>query len=116
MWNHNVFLKIPLICYILKISVSANNGLKKFCTTKHFIAGLSVGLALLAVMVPTMMPFITTNAEGIQSNAIGIVEINSNVKHIDDTLNKLDGTIVKLDEKLDKFNLILCDISAGNHC
>ena len=96
--------------------MSGNNTLKKFCTTRHFLAGLGVGLALLAITIPIMMPFITTNAEGIQSNAIGIAEINSDVKHIDDTLNKLDDVIVKLDEKLDKFNLILCDISAGNYC
>lgn len=96
--------------------MSANNNIKKFCTTRHFLAGLGIGLALLAMTIPIMMPFITTNAEAIQSNAIAIAETNSDVKHIDDTLNKLDGTIVKLDEKLDKFNLILCDISAGNHC
>jgi len=96
--------------------VSANNGLKKFCTTRHFLAGFGIGLALLAMTIPIMMPFITTNAEAIQSNAIGLAETNSDVRHIDDTLTKLDDTIVKLDEKLDKFNLILCDISAGNHC
>jgi len=96
--------------------VSANNTIKKFCTTKHFIAGLGVGLALLAVMVPTMMPFITINAEATQSNAVAIAEMNSNMENIDDTLTKLDFTMVKLDDKIDKLNLILCDISSGEHC
>lgn len=96
--------------------MSGNNTIKKFCTTRHFLAGLGIGLALLAITIPIIMPFITTNAEGIQSNAIAIAETNSDVNHIDNTLSKLDDTIVKLDEKLDKFNLILCDISAGNYC
>ena len=96
--------------------MSANNTIKKFCTTKHFIAGLGVGLALLAVMVPIMMPFITINAEATQSNAVAIAEMNSNMENIDDTLTKLDTTMVKLDDKMDKLNLILCDISSGKHC
>ncbi len=96
--------------------MSANNTIKKFCTTKHFIAGLGVGLGLLAVMVPIMMPFIAANAEATQTNAITIAEINSNMENIDDTLTKLDSTIVKLDDKIDKLNLILCDISSGKHC
>ena len=96
--------------------MSANNTIKKFCTTRHFLAGLGIGLALLAITIPTMIPFITINAEAIQSNAIAIAETNSDIKHIDDTLSKLDSTIVKLDDKLDKLNLILCDISAGDHC
>jgi len=96
--------------------VAVNNNIKKFCTTKHFIAGLGVGLALLAVMVPVMMPFITINAEATQSNAVAIAEMNSNMENIDDTLTKLDTTMVKLDDKMDKLNLILCDISSGKHC
>ncbi len=96
--------------------MSANNSIKKFCTTKHFIAGLSIGLGLLAVMVPMMMPFITANAEATQSNAVAIAEMNSNMGNIDDTLSKLDSTIEKLDDKIDKLNLILCDISSGEHC
>lgn len=96
--------------------MSANNTIKKFCSTKHFVAGLGIGLALLAVTVPMMMPFITINAEATLSNAIAIAEINSNVENIDDSLSKLDTTIVKLDDKIDKLNLILCDISSGEHC
>lgn len=96
--------------------MAVNNDIKKFCTTKHFIAGLGVGLALLAVMVPIMMPFITINAEATQSNAVAIAEMNSNMGNIDDTLTKLDSTIVKLDDRIDKLNLILCDISSGEHC
>ena len=96
--------------------MSANNTIKKFCSTKHFVAGLSVGLALLAITIPMMMPFIISNADAIQDNSIEISQINSDVSHIDSSLNKLDGTIEKLDDKLDKFNLILCDISSGIHC
>ncbi len=96
--------------------MSGNNGIKKFCTTKHFLAGFGIGLALLAVTVPMMMPFIVTNAEATQSNAVAIAEISSNMENIDDTLTKLDSTIVKLDDKIDKLNLILCDISSGEHC
>lgn len=96
--------------------MSANNTIKKFCSTKHFIAGLGIGLALLAVTVPMMMPFITINAEATLSNAVAIAEMNSNIENIDDSLSKLDTTIVKLDDKIDKLNLILCDISSGEHC
>jgi hypothetical protein len=96
--------------------VSANNTIKKFCTTRHFLAGLGIGLALLTITIPMMMPFIVTNAEATQSNAVAIAEMNSNMGNIDDTLNKLDNTMVKLDDKINKLNLILCDISSGEHC
>ncbi len=42
--------------------------------------------------------------------------MNSNMGNIDDTLTKLDNTIGNLDDKIDKLNLILCDISSGEHC
>ena len=96
--------------------MSANNSIKKFCTTRHFLAGLGIGLALLAVTIPMMMPFIVSNAEATQSNAVAIAEISSNMENIDNTLSKLDNTIVKLDDRIDKLNLILCDISSGEHC
>ena len=96
--------------------MSANNTIKKFCSTKHFVAGLSIGLALLAITIPMMMPFIIGNADAIQDNSIDITKISSDVSHIDTSLTKLDSSIAKLDEKLDKFNLILCDISSGIHC
>ena len=96
--------------------MSSDNTIKKFCTTKHFLAGLGIGLALLAVTIPMMMPFITINAEAIQNNTVDVAEMNSDVQHINITLDKLDSTIVKLDEKIDKLNLILCDISSGKHC
>ncbi len=96
--------------------MSGNNPIKKFCNTKHFVAGLSLGLALLAITIPLMMPFIMNNADAIQDNSISLTQINSDVSHIDSSLSKLDSSLVKLDEKLDKFNLILCDISSGIHC
>lgn len=96
--------------------MSTNNSIKRLCSTKQFIAGLSVGLALLAVTIPMMMPFIINNADAIQYNSIDISKISSDVNHIDNTLSKLDSSILKIDNKLDKFNLILCDISSGIHC
>lgn len=96
--------------------MSKNNSIRKFCNTKHFVAGLSVGLALLAITIPMMMPFIINNADAIQDNSITITQLHSDVNNFDNTLIKLDNSIVKLDDKLDKFNLILCDISSGIHC
>ncbi len=96
--------------------MSANNSIKRFCSTRHFVAGLSVGLALLAVTIPMMMPFIISNADAIQNNSIAITKISSDVNNFDNTLTKLDSSLMKLDDKLDKFNLILCDISSGIHC
>lgn len=96
--------------------MSANNSIKKFCSTKPFVAGLSVGLALLAITIPMMLPFIIINADAIQDNSITLTQLHSDVSHIDSSLNKLDNSLMKLDDKLDRFNLILCDISSGIHC
>jgi len=62
------------------------------------------------------MPFITSNAQAAQNNAVEIAEINSDIDHIDITLSTLDNSIARLDEKIDKLNLILCDVSSGVHC
>ena len=62
------------------------------------------------------MPFIISNADAIQDNSIVLTEIRYDVIHIYTSLSKLDSSIEKLDEKLDRFNLILCDISSGIHC
>ena len=103
--------------------MSVNGSLKKFCATKHFIVGLGVSLALLAVTIPIMMPLVTSNADGVQTNAIDIAKIKSDVNHFDKSLIKLDNSIAKLDDrilKLDemhyKLNIILCDISSGEYC
>jgi len=40
--------------------VSPENSIKKFCGTKHFLAGAGIGLALLALILPIIMPFINS--------------------------------------------------------
>lgn len=110
--------------------MAVNNSIKKFCATRHFVTGLGVGLALLAVTIPMMMPFITSNAEAIQTNAIDIAKIQSDVTHFDKSLVKLDNNIAKLDEhiiklddnitKLDEVHYrlatALCNISPDANC
>jgi len=96
--------------------VTVDNSLKKFCTTKHFVTGLVVGLGLLAITIPMIMPLITVNAEGVQSNAIDIAKIKSDITHFDKSLIKLDASIAKLDDMHTDLNLILCNISPDTNC
>ena len=110
-------------CKYSDINVLVNNSIKKFCATRHFLTGLGVSLALLAVTIPMIMPLITVNAEGVQTNAIDIAQIKSDVGHFDKSLVKLDASIANLDDrivKLDKMhyklNLILCNITSDDNC
>ena len=96
---------------------------KKISNSKQFIGGLGISLALLAVTLPMVIPMISINAEGVQTNAIDVAEIKSDMTHLDKSLIKLDASIAKLDDRLmelhslhDKLNLILCDMSSGDHC
>ena len=88
------------------------SAIPKFCTTKHFLIGLSVGLGLLALVIPITL----ANGADIKDNSVAVAEINTNFNNLDNTLGKLDSSVKKLDDRLDKLTLILCDLSTGKHC
>lgn len=103
--------------------MDVNNSIKNFCTAKHFVTGLVVGLGLLAITIPMIMPLITINAEGVQTNAIDIAKIKSDVGHFDKSLTKLDASIEKLGDRIieldgihSELNIILCKTSPDVNC
>ena len=91
-----------------------------FCKSKFLITTttsiVTPLVGILILIVSFTIPSIDANGEAIQENAINIGVTKSNTENLADSLDKLDDTISRLEQRLDKMNLIMCDISSGKHC
>ncbi len=85
--------------------------------SKDFLAGSgAAAFAMVLLLLTLIQPMALENTYAISENAVEIGRINLTLENIDGSLDTLNGNFEKFDNKLDKMNLILCDMSDGKHC
>ncbi len=98
--------------------MSADNHKKAiFWKTKEFLAGTgTAGIAMVILLLTLIQPMVVDNTYAINENTVEISKTSQTLENIDNSLEKLYGKFETLDSKIDKIELIVCDMSDGKHC